>query len=458
MSHTFHLVDYGVFSTEFARRLTPPYGHEDARSPAEKSVLNNLRTAYFNNDQLPIARDTSVEAAAVHLMLSTLNTVQIAAADLGSAYPAAEDLREASADMSGPFFSPVLLLDVENSFGLRLLAYDAKTVSALLADPIIDALVEESARENLVVFTFSHDDDVDSEMNAMDIAYAEHLSDLKTPPTLDAAAEARLVHSESYLVDILASGTWRPTESRQQTALALLDYLSDEPRSLAVQALFGVGACPEPGCGSVLRVHHVRNSWDLQLFCGQPCCKQYDTSALNIELKPAGAPPHYSYAPRTRWEELMESGDLKKVSSGSLALPDEDCGRGTCSNCEHLRYCNSPVLPQVVVAANGSPTVVLTDREGTADQIWDTQRHGYSIDGVNVRLISDGLIALGQAYATTLRHLDPQSVRILASAATALWMRTPAKVFRRLSANEDFKQLIPAPFIDAAGLRFTDRT
>jgi len=265
--------------------------------------------------------------------------------------------------------------------------------------------------------------------------------------SLDAEMAARLVRSEEYFADVLARDSWRPRETRQHAALALVDKISDTSRALFLAAMFAASVCPDSKCGWVLRVHHVRNSWDLQLFCDNKDCDQVDLAALNIELKPEGAPPHFSYAPRERWLKLLEDGVISETGTDSLILPAKACGRGTCRDCKHLRYRDSPVLPQVAVAANGSPVVVLTDRSGSVDKIWDTELSGYRVHGVDVLRIADGLARLATTLDAVWETMSGTDRRIVANAVTALWLRTPIGDFHRLAAIPAFRRIVPAQFL-----------
>jgi hypothetical protein len=271
--------------------------------------------------------------------------------------------------------------------------------------------------------------------------------------TLDTGIVARLERSEEYFAELLARGSWRPRETRQQVAVALVDKVSDTSRALFLQAIFGVSVCPEPTCERVLRVHHVRKSWDLQLFCDNEDCDQHDLAALNIELKPEGAPPHFSFAPRERWLELLSDGVISKTGTVRLFMPAKTCRKGTCQDCEHLTYRDSPVLPQVAVAANGSPVLVLTDMSGSVDQIWDTERHGYRVHGVDVLRIADGLASLAAALDAAGETMSATDRRIVANAVTALWMRTPIADFHRLAGLTALREIVSAGSIEKAANR-----
>jgi len=172
MKNTFHVLDYARFSLEFARRLTPPYATEDASSTAQISVLNNLRMAYFNNDQIPIPAGTSVEGAAVHIMRSSLAATEVVSARLASPYPDGVDLRPGSNALSGSVPSPMLVIESDNAFGARLLGFNAA-----IALPLLTGSLELDDPDGLVVLAFSSEDD-DEQTSAIDQAYAEYVQEL----------------------------------------------------------------------------------------------------------------------------------------------------------------------------------------------------------------------------------------------------------------------------------------
>jgi hypothetical protein len=131
------------FSEAFSERLTPPYADEDARSAAETSVLNNVRMAYVNNDQIPIPRGTSAEGAVVHLMRQASGDVGIHGFDLASRYVGNEDLWFESVLLSGEHRSPFLLIEKENDFCVGVYALNAEELAPMIigfTDDIRDTL------------------------------------------------------------------------------------------------------------------------------------------------------------------------------------------------------------------------------------------------------------------------------------------------------------------------------
>ena len=76
-------------------------------------VLDNVRMAYVNRDQLPIPADTSAEAAVVHVLHNTAQTVGLAGAETEIPFVGSRDI---STEPSGTdTLNPLRLLDLEES-------------------------------------------------------------------------------------------------------------------------------------------------------------------------------------------------------------------------------------------------------------------------------------------------------------------------------------------------------
>lgn len=177
------------------------------------------------------------------------------------------------------------------------------------------------------------------------------------------------------------SGRFCPRELIQQRAVAALDYASVEIKQAFLAALLGRPVtCPS--CGQAPRLWRVATGWDLQLYCGTSTCGRFDRAIINIELKPTSAPPHVSFAPLAVWRDREERGLITILPGSEHPAPSAECGRGTCTTtaCVHPKYRFSPVMSQIVAAAeDDTPIVVLTDYRGDASTIWATREWGYII-------------------------------------------------------------------------------
>ena len=245
--------------------------------------------------------------------------------------------------------------------------------------------------------------------------------------------------------------SWRPLERRQQQCLALLDHTAEAPRDRYLSALTGQPAhCGD--CGVAARIQRIANGWDLQLWCSTPGCAAFDTSLLNIELKPDKAAPHLSTARLTVWMDLIDRGYL--IRGTNFHQPDPECDYGTCGQCAHTSYRNNPALPQVIVnAAEGVPSLLLTDYRGDLNDIWELHTVGYTIAKVPVRRISAGLAEAAAAIAPRHGELSPDDRTFFSLATTALWMRTPWPDFEELFDDPNIRALLSEEIVTAATQR-----
>lgn len=238
---------------------------------------------------------------------------------------------------------------------------------------------------------------------------------------------------------------WKPYEVHQQSALALMDLASEPTREAFLSALFGVSAkCPG---GHVARIHKISNGWDLQLWCAHDGCEWFDAAILNVELKPWGAPVHYSRADRSVWDERKKQGFL--IVDDSTPQPGADCFGGTCADHLHSSYRGHPTLPQVVVwPDDGVPRLLVTDHPGDLNQIYGTRGWGYEIARVAVRRIPDGLDAVSRSLV--LAELSEVDARLVSLAVTGLWMRTMPQDFIHLTGVPELRSHIPVGLLRRA--------
>jgi hypothetical protein len=118
----------------FDARMTPPYDSGDARSEAETVVLNNVRMAWKNGDQIPIPAGTSAEGAVVHVLSNAARDCGLYGSDLPKPFTGARDLWDESGALTSPAPSPFHLIEKENDWNVRVFAFDAQEVRAALAD------------------------------------------------------------------------------------------------------------------------------------------------------------------------------------------------------------------------------------------------------------------------------------------------------------------------------------
>ena len=117
------------FAQTFNARLTPPYAESDAASDAQISVLNNVRMAYVNGDQIPIPAGTSAEAAVAHLIKVTALDSVVANAVTPDVFVGSRSLRAQSEEASGELHSPFLLLEEVNDYNVGIYAFQASEIA-----------------------------------------------------------------------------------------------------------------------------------------------------------------------------------------------------------------------------------------------------------------------------------------------------------------------------------------
>lgn len=117
----------------FDARMMPPYDFKDARSEAETTVLNNVRMAWKNGDQIPIPAGTSAEGAVVHVLSNAARDCGLFGTDLPKPFTGSRDLWDESATLTSPAPSPFHLIEKDNDWNVRVFAFDAQEVRAALA-------------------------------------------------------------------------------------------------------------------------------------------------------------------------------------------------------------------------------------------------------------------------------------------------------------------------------------
>lgn len=121
-----------AFAEAFDARMTPPYATADADTDAKVSVLNNVRMAWKNQDQIPIPAGTSAEAAVVHVITNAAKDAGVIGRDLTSPFVGSTDAWDLSAALSPTLPSPFHLIEKENDWNLRVFAYDLGELRAAL--------------------------------------------------------------------------------------------------------------------------------------------------------------------------------------------------------------------------------------------------------------------------------------------------------------------------------------
>lgn len=160
-----------AFASSFAKRLTPPYSEADASTNAEISVLNNVRMAYFNGDQIPIHSGTSAEAAVAHLIKATALDLAVVGRAVRSAFVGHESLRDQSEVASGEFHSPFLLIEEHNDFDIGVYGLNVAELSRSIDSELFDTLDAEYS-DAVVISLSEPETEVDA---ALSDAYTESL-------------------------------------------------------------------------------------------------------------------------------------------------------------------------------------------------------------------------------------------------------------------------------------------
>jgi hypothetical protein len=267
---------------------------------------------------------------------------------------------------------------------------------------------------------------------------------------LDDSSVVRRVADLEQVFRASASTGWKPQEVKQQSALAMLQHLSDSMRHIAFMSLFDRSACGE--CGEVAQIQQIARGWDLQLWCSTPTCSYFDLSLLNIELKPWGAPPHYSVAGLDVWRRRVSEESLVVVTN--MHFPTEQCSISGCTvDCLHSSYRSKPTLPQVIAAdPDGVDKLVLTDLPGDLSKVFGTRGWGYEIHGAEIRHIAEGIVRLTDALVPFAHDekADAWDRRLLTLGVTALWVRTPPDEFRQLTESSRVRSWLDPDLVPLA--------
>ncbi|GAB3131976.1 hypothetical protein [Marisediminicola antarctica] len=148
---------FQAFSDKFAELLTPPYKPNVASSPAEMSVLNNVRMAYFNNDQLPIPSFTSAEGGTAHVALAAAREAGIIGRIIENIFVGSVDLRPESESLAGDVHSPLNILEPDSEFNFNAYKLILSEVEQFISPSEYEALAKDYNSGDAIVIAISED-------------------------------------------------------------------------------------------------------------------------------------------------------------------------------------------------------------------------------------------------------------------------------------------------------------
>ena len=163
---------------EFARLLTPPFADHIENDRWQKSTYINIRMAYFNNDQIPIPRDTEASDVVAGLIYDAARTISVVGRKVPERFVGAERLWNESTTLSGENFSPFLVIEESNDCNVGVYNLNVAEIAPLLdhnaegTAELIDILTREYENTGAVVITYSEEisqeqADWDAEIEAM---------------------------------------------------------------------------------------------------------------------------------------------------------------------------------------------------------------------------------------------------------------------------------------------------
>jgi hypothetical protein len=232
----------------------------------------------------------------------------------------------------------------------------------------------------------------------------------------------------------------KPLEVMQQGAVQLLDYASPDVREKTLRALVG-SKVKCPSCDGVPRIQRINFDYDLQLWCSTESCSRYDTSFLDIELKPDQAKAIPSRITYPELHALERDGAIMFHEKWQVAA--DPCGE-TQPACKCFVW-----VPQVIAHKRKSvPALFLTDHYRTVAEVYDKEQYHFDIVGVRLRRIADGVTEIVDTI--DISSLAPDDRRLVQLAVAALWMRMPWRDFISITQSERFQRYIPADFLAEA--------
>jgi len=146
---------------EFAALLTPPFSDDVENDRARRFEQINIRMAYFNNDQIPIPRETTTSNVVAGLIRDAARKVAIIGRTVPERFVGSRSLWEQSPSLSGEHFSPFLVIEESNDCNVGVYQLNVAEIAPLLGEDtetaaeLIDILARDYENQGAVVITYS---------------------------------------------------------------------------------------------------------------------------------------------------------------------------------------------------------------------------------------------------------------------------------------------------------------
>ena len=148
---------------EFASLLTPPFPDDVENDRERRFEQINIRMAYFNNDQIPIPRETTTSDVVAGLIRDAARKVSIIGRTVPERFVGSRSLWDQSPSLSGEHFSPFLVIEESNDCNVGVYELNVAEIAPVLGEDtestreLIDILARDYENQGAVVITYSYE-------------------------------------------------------------------------------------------------------------------------------------------------------------------------------------------------------------------------------------------------------------------------------------------------------------